>query len=296
MLQYRRLLLTTIFILACSWAVLGQKRYKALIIDGQNNHKDWKQTSQLMKTYLEETGLFSVDILTNYPSEGGALDSFTPDFSKYNVVVSNYNGYQWPQKINQAFQQFVNGGGGLVVVHAANNAFPGWKEYNKMIGVGGWGGRNEKSGPALRYNDEKGQPVYDNSPGLAGGNSAEHTFKVKIRSKTHPITQGLQPVWLHEQDEIFHNLRGPAENMEVLATAFSAKEQKGTGRHEPVVMVIRYGSGRVFHTTLGHSSNSQKGVGFITLLQRGTEWAASGNVTQRVPADFPKEDKASKRP
>ena len=295
MLVYRRFLVLTLLLLACSLMVMGQGRYKVLIVDGQNNHP-WKQTSQLMKAYLEETGLFAVDILTNYASEGGALDSFRPDFSKYQVVVSNYNGYQWPGKIKESFEGFVNNGGGLVVVHAADNAFPEWKEYNKMIGVGGWGGRNEKAGPIVHYDDGNEKLLYDNSPGLAGGNSAEHAFKVKMRNRNHPITQGLPPVWLHEQDEIFHNLRGPAQNMQVLATAMSAKNQKGTGRHEPVVMVISYGSGRVFHTTLGHSATAQKGVGFITLLQRGTEWAASGKVTQKAPANFPKEDKGSKRP
>lgn len=296
MFFFRTILLTTSFILVCSIVVLGQQRLKALILDGQSNHNDWRQTSQLMKSYLEETGLFSVEVLTNPPSEGGALDSFKPDFSKYNVIISNYNGYAWPEKIKQNFEQFVNNGGGLVVVHAANNAFPEWKEYNKMIGVGGWGGRNEKSGSLIHYDDAQEKPISDNSPGLAGGNSAVHNFKVKIRNKKHPITQGLQAIWMHETDEIFHQLRGPAQNMEILATAFSDKKQKGSGKHEPVIMVVTYGSGRIFHTTLGHSIDSQKGVGFITILQRGAEWVASGKVTQKVPANFPTENKGSKRP
>ena len=38
-------------------------------------------------------------------------------------------------------------GGAVVVVHASDNAFPKWPEYNLMIGIGGWRGRDEKSGP-----------------------------------------------------------------------------------------------------------------------------------------------------
>jgi len=36
-------------------------KWKILIIDGQNNHK-WAITTPIMKGYLEETGLFMVDV------------------------------------------------------------------------------------------------------------------------------------------------------------------------------------------------------------------------------------------
>lgn len=296
MLHYRYILLTAILLLTCSLCVMGQTSYNALILDGQSDHNNWRQTTLMLKKYLEETKLFSVEVATNTPSEGGALDSFKPDFSKYHVVISNYNGGLWPEKLKRDFEQYVNNGGGLVIVHAANNAFPQWAEYNRMIGVGGGGGRNEKSGPFVYYDEVQAKLVYDANPFPAGYHGAEHTFKVKIRNKNHPVTQGLQTIWMHENDGIYNQLRGPAQNMQVLATVFSDKSQKGSGKHEPVIMAINYGSGRVFHTTLGHSIDSQKGVGFITILQRGAEWAASGKVTQKVPADFPTENKASKRP
>jgi type 1 glutamine amidotransferase len=107
--------------------------------------------------------------------------------------------------------------------------------------------------------------------------------------------QGVPAKWLHVQDELYDRLRGPAENMRVLATAFAAKEQGGSGRHEPQLMVVDYKQGRVFHTTLGHGDYSQECVGFITLFLRGAEWAATGKVTQKIPADFPTAEKVSKR-
>ena len=291
-----------IFLIAClcilcmqySHAQSPKEKIKLLIIDGQNNHGNWAQTTQMMKGYLEETGLFAVDIATT-PPEGGDMEDFKPVFSNYKVVLLNYNGDAWPQTINAAFESFVKNGGGVVSVHAADNAFPEWPEFNKMIGLGGWGNRSEKDGPYIYY-DEAGKLVKDDSPGVGGSHGKFHAFKIITRNKKHPITKGLPEVWMHNKDELYDRLRGPAENMEVLATAYSAKDQSGTGRNEPIMMAITYGRGKIFHTTLGHANESQQCIGFITYLQRGAEWVATGKVTQKVPAAFPGPDKISIRP
>ena len=100
---------------------------------------------------------------------------------------------------------------------------------------------------------------------------------------------------MHAKDELYDRLRGPAENLHVLATAYSDPATRGSGFHEPMLMTISYGKGRVFHTTLGHALEASQCVGFITTLQRGAEWAATGKVTQKVPSDFPTADKTSSR-
>jgi type 1 glutamine amidotransferase len=90
-------------------------------------------------------------------------------------------------------------------------------------------------------------------------------------------------------------LRGPGENMHVLATAFASPEHGGTGRHEPMIFTINYGKGRVFHTPMGHGDYSMECVGFIATLQRGAEWAATGKVTQELPKDFPTAEEGKSR-
>jgi type 1 glutamine amidotransferase len=157
-----------------------------------------------------------------------------------------------------------------------------------MIAIGGWGGRNEKSGPYLVWRD--GQVVRDPKPGRGGGHGPQHKFPIVVRDPDHPITKGLPPVFMHYSDELYSWLRGPAKNVEVLATAYSDKEKRGSGEHEPMLMTISYGDGRVFHTALGHAGEQCRSVAFIATFQRGTEWAATGKVTQKVPDDFPGPD------
>ncbi|MBI1839923.1 MAG: ThuA domain-containing protein [Verrucomicrobia bacterium] len=281
-------------LLAASSLALSAAPLRVLLIDGQNNH-DWKSSSPWIKEVLESSGLFQVDVATTTP-KGGDMSVFKPDLKPYRAVVSNYNGEPWSKEFQAAFTEYVRNGGGFVSVHAADNAFPDWQEYNEMIGVGGWNGRNEKSGPWL-YWEEK--IVRDTSPGVGGSHGKQHAFKMITREPAHPIMAGLPAEWMHSKDELYDRLRGPAKNITVLATAFADKAQNGTGRNEPLLMTLSFGGGRIFHTALGHNNGpdlaAQKCVGFIVTLQRGTEWAATGQVTQKVPADFPTSDKVSSR-
>jgi len=291
-------------------SVEGAEKLKALIVDGQNNHGAWPKTTVMMKTYLEQTGLFTVDVArTAFTWNGGDLiakfpigpgaptttavsgpkpdPDFKPDFSRYQVVVSNYNGAAWPKETQQTFVDYMKSGGGYVVIHAANNAFGEWAEYNEIIGLGGWGGRNEKSGPYV-YLSASGETVRDTAKGGGGHHGSQHPFQVIIRDDKHPITQGLPRAWMHAQDELYDKLRGPAENMQILATAYADPSTGGSGRHEPMIFTLNYGKGRIFHTPMGHADYSMECVGFITTLIRGTEWAATGKVTYTaIPDDFP---------
>src|SRR5688572_29488903 len=135
-------------------------KLKALIIDGQNNHGVWPKTTVMMKDYLEQTGLFQVDVertaltwqgphndhdtgmgeekrnqlIEQFPIAGGKKvtmmdkpqpdSTYKPDFEKYDVVVSNFgwNAAPWPQQTQDALEKFVGNGGGLIIIHAADNS------------------------------------------------------------------------------------------------------------------------------------------------------------------------------
>jgi type 1 glutamine amidotransferase len=264
-------------------------------VDGQNNHK-WVETSPELKAILEDGSLCKVDVST--APDNKATDeqwaAWRPKFADYQVVVSNYNGKLWPDEVRDAFEKYVSNGGGFVSVHAANNSFPEWKAYNEIIGVGGWGGRSEKSGPYLRLRDNKW--TLDTTPGRGGSHGKQHEFVLTTRAAEHPIMAGLPAKWLHRNDELYDRLRGPAQNVTVLASAASPVDKGGSGEEEPLLMTINFGKGRVFHTALGHDIGSVKCVGFGVTLRRGVEWTATGKVTTPVPANFPTEAESKARP
>jgi type 1 glutamine amidotransferase len=304
--------------LLLSLPVSAAEKLKALIVDGQNNHAVWPKSTVMMKQYLEASGLFEVEVartrfISNFKREedwlplAGAGESegtekpvpdpdFAPDFSKYRIVVSNFGfgAADWPEPTRKNLETYMKNGGGLVVVHAANNSWGNWPEFNKMIGLGGWGGRNEKSGPYVYY-DAEGKVVRKDEPGKCGEHGPQNEFLITMRDKIHPVTKGLPDFWMHTKDECYSRLRGPAENMTILATAADTPELKEAGRNEPMLMALSYGKGRVFHTTLGHDTEAFEGVGFIVSFLRGSEWAATGKVTQEIPADFPSPEKAATR-
>ncbi len=266
---------------------------KVLIIDGQCNqyHKCSEGTIQ-MKKILESAGLFSVEVLTS-PAKSQDMSGFKPNFSAFKAVVLNYDGDPWAAETQSAFVKYMQNGGGLVVVHSADNAFAGWKEFNEMIAIGGWGGRTENSGPYLRFRDGKWIPL--NMPGPSGSHGRPFSYIVKTREPQHSIMKGLPNAWMHVPDELYDRMRGPLKNVSVLASAMTDSKTGGSGEEEPVLLAIAYGKGRIFHSVMGHGAAEMKCVGFITTLQRGTEWAATGKVTQKVPADFPSATKTAVR-
>ena len=180
------------------------------------------------------------------------------------------------------------------MVHAANNSWGDWEAYNRMIGLGGWGDRGPGSGTYVSL-DDMGKVHRDKPEEGCGSHGPQHQFVLQNRAPEHPVMKGLPNQWLHTKDELYAELCCPGDNLTVLATAYSAPEQDGTGDHQPMIFAINYGQGRVFHTALGHMDYSMECVGFTTTFQRGTEWAATGEVTQQVPEDFPGAEKVSIR-
>lgn len=278
---------------------LGQDKVRVVIVDGQNNH-DWRSTTPFMKKALLASGRFAVDVSTNLnPKDQKGLPPgwqaipFPPDLNKYDVVLTNYNGASWPKEFNAALDERLKKGQiGLVVIHAANNSFGNWKEYNLMIGMG-WRGKDY--GDRLKTDDVGKLIRVPKGEDQSTGHRYTGPFVITVRDPDHPITKGMPREWMHARDELYDNLRGPIENVHLLATGFSPPP-RGTGAHEPMIFTIKYGEGRVFHTPMGHDLTGMHCIGFVATLERGTEWAATGRVTLPLPGNFPTADKVSPVP
>jgi hypothetical protein len=271
----------------------AEEKIRVILIDGQNNH-NWKATTPVLKKELEQTGRFTVDVASNVKANEKsptATVSFPPDLGKYDVLLSNYNGAAWPKEFQTDLEERLSGGKiALVIVHAANNSFQGWGQFNEMIGLG-W--RGPTFGERLTLDADGKEVRVPKGKGPGAGHGAQHPFLITIRDAEHPITKGMPREWLHTQDELYHGLRGPGVHMHLLATAYSDKSKGGTGEHEPMIWTVTYGKGRVFHTPMGHDVPGMRCVGFAATLQRGTEWAATGKVTLPLPDNFPTAGKTS---
>ena len=239
---------------------LHDGRIPLLLITGANNH-DWKWTSRNLAKVLEESGRFRVTITTK-PAETLVRPE---EITKYAAFVLDYNGPRWGEAAESAFLDAVSKGMGVSVIHAANNSFPGWVQYEKLV--------------ALCW--RKGT-----------GHGRFHPFAVHVTDRDHPITKDMVDLRNHP-DELYHRLVPMhGTDYRVLATAHSSKKSGGTGKDEPMIVVKQYGKGRIFHTPLGHvwtnvpgSRASFADPQFRHLVCRGTEWAATGKVT--LPARVP---------
>ena len=302
-MKIQRILMTIVTVLMTAimftdYADARTAKHKTLVVSGQNNH-NWEVSHKVLKLILDNSGMFETDIVLTAPA-GGDMSCFKPDFSAYDVVVLDYNGDRWPTETDTAFMEYVRNGGGVIVYHAADNAFAGWEEFNKVIALGGWEGRDEKSGPYYYLVD--GQPVLDSAPGPGGSHGEQREFPMNARNAKHPIVKGLPEVWMHAQDEMYDRMRGPANIKDLLYSGFAIESRGGSGREEPLVFTVDYGKARIFHIMIGHcgptaeENPAMQCTGFQTLLLRGAEWAATGKVKQPVPSDFPTAHSVSYRP
>jgi len=327
--------LTFLSLLCLGWKCsLGSPSIPVLIVDGQNNH-DWQSTTDALHATLKATNRFAVEVETapqtksvkgirapksdapeylkeSYQSfrsvhqatdktskeaEETAWKNWNPFKGEHQAVVLNYNGREWAQETKESAVAFVREGGGLVLVHAANNAFRNWDAYNEMIGLG-W--RPASFGDCIKWEVLRNRPFVA-CKDCTSGHGSQHPFQVSVRKPDHPIMKGIPATWMHGKDELYHNMRGPAKNLTILSSAFSDPKQRGTGEHEPITYEVKYGKGRVIVTTMGHFWNGQTEwdglhcVGFQTIFARSVEYAARGKVTLPIPPGFPKAKEASIR-
>jgi hypothetical protein len=264
-------------------------RIRVLVVDGFSNH-DWRLTTRSIRAILEPTGLFSVTVTTSPPDGASSgWGQWRPDFAAFDVVIQTCNdingGPSWPLPVREDFEAFVRRGGGVYVWHSGNNAFPDWPAYNDIIGIG-W--RKKEFGSALAVADDG--TIMTIPPGQGEDTGHGKRFDALVRRLgEHPIHKGLPRAWLAADIEVYYHVRGPAKNVAVLSYA----REPHTSLNWPIEWTVRYGSGRVYTSTLGHVWRGDvqpvtvRDAAVQTLLVRALQWLARRPVTWPVPADFP---------
>jgi type 1 glutamine amidotransferase len=282
--------LCIVFVYGGAFQAVAQKRpIPVLIVDGFSNH-DWKQTSAVTKWILEASGLFTVRVST-VPSDSIQRSLWAPEFKDYAVVIQNTNNIQnpelrWPIYAERRLEKYVGAGGGLYILHSANNAFPHWKEYDRMIGLG-W--RPDTVGYAIEIDAKKNIVRLPPGEGRGTGHGDRFNALIQILNR-HPINELYPDEWQTANTEVYYFPRGPAQNLTVLSYAY---DSTNTQRMWPVEWIVRYGKGRVYNSSMGHLWRGEtyppayRCVGYQTTVIRATEWLATGKVTYPVPDNFP---------
>ncbi|WP_192085458.1 ThuA domain-containing protein [Algoriphagus sp. Y33] len=272
--------------------------HTVLIVDGFSNH-DWKQTTEVIKWILEGSGKFEVEVST-VPVDSIQRQRWIPDFEAFDVIIQNTNNIHnpslnWPDQAQKSLETYMQHGGGLYILHSANNAFPDWKEYDKMIGLG-W--RSAQAGVSLEVNSQGQLIKHHRGEGEGTGHGDRFDALIQILNR-HPINEGFPESWKTVNTEVYSFPRGTAENLTVLSYAYDSTD---TGKLWPVEWVVEYGEGKVYNSSMGHLWKGEtyppayRCAGFQTTVIRATEWLATGKVTYPVPYDFPTYENYSLRP
>ena len=270
----------------------AEKRLHMLIISGQNSYEhDWTGVNNALRTLLQDTGRFDVRVTEDFDHGNLAL------LKAYDVVFLNYSSrwvyddpkeHRWSPEAEKALFDYVREGGGLVAYHSSFTFGYNWPEYRRLLGAVMDPGGSRRSPPGA--------------------------FPVHIIDRNHPITAGMREyIWTYNDDMYINMSIDPEAKIHVLATAHDAsasydpklagpkypvaaytpdklKAMKGMDADHPQVWTADYGKGRVFSITFGHDEVSLHFQPLQTLLERGSEWAATGKVTLPIledARDFP---------
>lgn len=257
---------------------------RILIITGAApyGYHDWERNIEVIEPRLKAFGMTDID----YHIARGLEDwrKWEGDYSDYDAIVIIYYWSQAPEGELEKLDRYIRDGGGLLVVHSALAGFWNQEIFDQWTGIA-YREHEPDYGYNLAFDNEGKQMI--RSPGEGGGSAHAPigTFLIHAQTPDHPIMKGLPEIWMQSADELYYNLRGPNTDLEVLAVA-----EAPDGTYAPQVWVRNHNAGRVFCLTPGHQESSASSVGFITLLARGIEWVATGEVTLDVPSNFPGEN------
>jgi type 1 glutamine amidotransferase len=232
-------------------------KLRVLLLSGANNHK-WQETTPAIKAALEETGRFSVDVEEQVASlKPAALAPYAVILSNFNALEMDASVQVWDAAMRKAVIEHLAKGHGLVIVHAGSSVFFDWPEFQNLA-CGSW---------------QKGT-----------NHGAIHVDRVAFTAEKSPITAGLEPFWI--RDEFWQNI-GLAGGAKALAGVTPPPAANADAAKDPILFTSEVGAARGCAIFLGHDALTMKNTAWRTLLQRGTEWAATNQVTLPPAKDWP---------
>jgi uncharacterized protein len=267
-----------IIVLSCVLGVLSTGELKpadkirVLVLTGHSDWSHpWEGTAPFMQGVLMNTGRFDVKL------EEEVVGITTATLANYDVLLDYYYGSRWGAETERAVEDFIRSGKGMIGVHG--------------IAYGPFFGQAGGSPTEPRRLEGAPWPAFSDMLGMTWkleniGHARRHVFAVQWVDPEHPICRGLPPTFV-ANDELYHKI-DLKPNAHVIATAFDdPKNPGGTGKTEPVIWTVPFGQGRVVMMVLGHDLLAMSQPGFMDALIRGTEWSATGNVTEGIPAMSP---------
>ena len=237
---------------------LYNKNRKALILTG-NHHPShpWQETTPLIKAAIEQDSPFLVDVSTNIE------DLSQYDLKDYDFLLLNYCNWkdstELKNKSKTAFTNYLNNGGGLMVIHFADGAFhyslpeagnTDWPEYRKIV---------------RRVWDHKSDSAHDKFG----------KFTINVTDQASPITAGIKD--FETSDELYFNQKGD----EPIVPLLTAKSNV-TKKDEPLAWVYNYGQGKIFQTLLGHNASSFQAPEMKKMLRNAAVWVAGDGTAKKA--------------
>lgn len=174
-----------------------------------------------------------------------SVTAFTKqNLNKYKALIflnpTGSNVFSDEQK--QALKDYINGGGGLVGIHAATDFCFEWEWYGKMIGA-----------------------FFTNHP------KVQQAKLISVNPKDK-LMKGMPESWLHTDE--WYNFKSFNKDVKVLVKVDEGSYQGGKMDNDhPIVWYHKFEGGRVFYTALGHTPETYTNELFIKQLLAGIKWA-----------------------
>lgn len=251
-----------------------------------NEHRSFRHHTGMLTTLLESTGRFRVRVLEEFRGAGEEL------IDRFDVVLVMYEGRDdYRQKAegfgrttNDALLRFVRDKNrGMVWFHGSAVQESDWgypEEFNQMRGA------TMSRELGLRPRPPRDVVVHTTEPrhAMTAGLDAEWGISnddILTGVAMHPGARVLLTVF--DDVETYRQAGWPRPHTPVEIPPGGLEQLRGMNEDQPLAWINEWGTGRCFTITLGHDRDTFRRINFMTLLCRGVEWAATGQVTLDPP-------------